>query len=176
MSDSAKVSERLRVLPQSPWQGKAFRHMFGSYPPNRENTSGARWNPAGVAAIYASLTREGALAEAEHQIAVQPIRPRARRSIYELTVVLNSVLDLTDRTLLLGLGVDEDGLCADDMLACREVGGAAASLSCDGILVQSARAEAINLVIFAANLGDGTRFDVQAREELADGDGESEDR
>jgi RES domain. len=45
----------------------------------------ARWNPAGVAAIYASLTREGALAEAEHQIAIQPIRPRARRSLYPLS-------------------------------------------------------------------------------------------
>lgn len=84
MLDSAKLSERLKALPFGSWRSTAFRHMFGSYPPDRENTSGARWNPAGVAAIYASLTREGALAEAEHQIAVQPIRPRARRSIYEL--------------------------------------------------------------------------------------------
>ena len=176
MLDSAKLPERLKALPFGSWQDTAFRHMFGSYPPDRENTSGARWNPAGVAAIYASLTREGALAEAEYQLAVQPIRPRARRSIYELAVELSSVLDLTDRMLLAGLGVDEYGLRAEDMLACREVGGAAASLSCDGILVPSARSEAINLVIFAANLGDGTHFDVQAREELADGDGESEDR
>lgn len=51
--------------------------MFGDYPPDAENTRGARWNPAGVAAIYTSLTREGVLAEAEHQIAIQPIRPRA---------------------------------------------------------------------------------------------------
>jgi RES domain-containing protein len=166
--DPAKLPERLKALPPGPWQGTTFRHMFGSYPPDRENTSGARWNPAGVAAIYASLTREGALAEAEHQIAVQPIRPRARRSLYELEVALSSVLDLTDRALLAELDVDEEGLRADDMLACREVGAAAASLNCEGILVPSARAEATNLVIFAANLGADARFDVQGREELPD--------
>jgi RES domain-containing protein len=54
--------------------------MFGDYPPDAENTRGARWNPPGVAAIYTSLARDGALAEAEYQIAVQPIRPRARRT------------------------------------------------------------------------------------------------
>lgn len=168
MVDSVKLPERLKALRQCPWQGTAFRHMFGSYPPDRENTSGARWNPAGVAAIYASLTRQGALAEAEHQIAVQPIRPRARRSLYELEVALTSVLNFTDRTLLAELGVDEDRLRADDMLACREVGAAAASLGCEGILVPSARSQATNLIIFAANLGGGAHFDVQDREELPD--------
>lgn len=166
MADPAKLLERLAALPLERWQGTAFRHMFGSYPPDRENTSGARWNPAGVAAIYASLSRAGALAEAEHQIAVQPIPPRAARSLYELEVALGGVFDLTDLALLAELGVDEDGLGADDMLACREVGAAAASLDCDGILVPSARTEATNLVIFAANLGAEARFDVRRREEL----------
>ena len=169
MLDPAKLPERLRALPLGPWQGTAFRHMFGSYPPERENTSGARWNPAGVAAIYASLSREGALAEAEHQIAIQPVRPRARRSLYELDVALRSVLDLSDRALLAELGVDEDALRADDMLACRQLGAAAASLNCEGILVPSARAEATNLVIFAAKLGADARFDVKGHEELAGG-------
>lgn len=167
MVDPAKLFERLAALPLERWQGTAFRHMFGSYPPDRENTSGARWNPPGVAAIYASLSRAGVLAEAEHQIVVQPIPTRARRNLYELHIVLNGVFDLTDLRLLAEFGVDEDGLGADDMLACREVGAAAASLACDGILVPSARTEATNLVIFAANLGPEARFDVRRREELA---------
>ncbi len=166
MVDPAELLERLAALPPEPWQGTAFRHMFGSYPPDRENTSGARWNPAGVAAIYTSLSRAGALAEAEHQIAVQPIPPRAQRSLYELEVALGGVFDLTDLALLAELGIDQNALGADDMLACREVGAAAASLNCGGILVPSARAEATNLVIFAANLGAEARFDVRRREEL----------
>jgi len=51
--------------------------MFGDYPPDAENTRGAHWNLPGVAAIYTSLARKGALAEAEHHIAVQPV-PRWR--------------------------------------------------------------------------------------------------
>jgi hypothetical protein len=50
------------------WDGEVFRHMFADYPPHRENTGGARWNPSGVAAIYTSLKRATALAESEYQI------------------------------------------------------------------------------------------------------------
>jgi RES domain-containing protein len=93
--------------------------MFGYYPPDAENTRGARWNPAGVAAIYTSLARQGALAEAEHQISVQPIPPRTRRTIYTLELSLTSVLDLTDTELLQDLGIGPAELTADNMAACR---------------------------------------------------------
>jgi hypothetical protein len=96
-----ELLDRLQAIGPFPWAGQAFRHMFGDYPPDAENTRGARWNPPGIATIYTSLTREGALAEAEHQIAVQPIRPRARRTIYtlELTspVYLTSLIQLSCR-------------------------------------------------------------------------------
>ena len=62
--------------------------MFADHPPDAENTCGARRNPQGVAAICTSLARDGALAEAEHQVAIQPIRPRARRTIYTLELTL----------------------------------------------------------------------------------------
>lgn len=59
--------DRLQAAAANPWQGRAFRHMFADYPPDAENTRGARWNPAEVAAIYTSLTRDGVIAEAEHR-------------------------------------------------------------------------------------------------------------
>ncbi|MGO9320726.1 MAG: RES domain-containing protein [Solirubrobacteraceae bacterium] len=68
-----ELLDRLQAIAPGSWAGQAFRHMFGDYPPDAENTRGARWNPPSVAAIYTSLAREGALAEAEHQIAVQPV-------------------------------------------------------------------------------------------------------
>lgn len=113
--------------------------MFGEYPPEAENTRGARWNPPGVAAIYASLAREGALEEAEHQIAVQPVRPRARRTLYTIEITLTQVFDLTDTDLLHELGVGEAELAADDMVMCRDLGGAAHWIGRDGLLVPSAR-------------------------------------
>lgn len=41
-----------------------WRHMFNDNPPELSNTRGARWNPAGLAAIYTSEEREVAIAEA----------------------------------------------------------------------------------------------------------------
>ncbi len=132
--------------------------MFGDYPPDAENTRGARWNPPGVAAIYTSLAREGALAEAEHQIALQPIPPRARRTVYALELTLASVLDLTNPVLLESLDVGPAELADDDMTACRQLGGASAWLAHDGLLLPSARSPNTNLVIFPANRSRDARF------------------
>jgi RES domain-containing protein len=138
---SPAVLDRLQAVKRQPWEGTAFRHMWLDYPPDRENTRGARWNPPEVPAIYASLSREGALAEAEHQIAMQPLRPRGRRTLYALRIALATTLDLTEDGVLSDLGIGSDELTADDMVVCREVGGAAAWLEADGILVPSARGE-----------------------------------
>jgi RES domain-containing protein len=134
--------------------------MFGDYPPDAENTRGARWNPPGVAAIYTSLAREGALAEAEYQIAVQPIRPRARRIIYTLELTLASVLDLTDAEILQNLGVGAAELAGDDMTACRQLGGAAHWLKHDRLLLPSARSSNTNLVIFPTTRSPDIRFEI----------------
>jgi RES domain-containing protein len=63
-----------------------WRHMFNDNPPELSNTRGARWNPAGIAAIYTSEARETAIAEGQHAIDMQPLRPKARRFVYELRV------------------------------------------------------------------------------------------
>ena len=92
--------ERLEQLRALPWRGEVFRHMFSDYPPERENQRGARWNPPETPAIYTSLSRGVVLAEAEFQIGLQPIRPTARRTVYRISVVLGSVVDLSDRARL----------------------------------------------------------------------------
>jgi RES domain-containing protein len=168
---SPELLDLLQAIDPSPWAGRAFRHMFGDHPPDAENTRGARWNPPGVAAIYTSLTREGALAEAEHQIAIQPIRPRARRTLYTLEIALAGVLDLTDSTLLQNLGVRPAELAADDMVACRQLGGAAHWLERDGLLLPSARSSATNLVIFPSARPSDARFEILEEKpvELSDG-------
>jgi len=155
-----ELLDRLQAVKPAAWAGQAFRHMFGDYPPDVENTRGARWNPPGVAAIYTSLARDGALAEAEHQIAVQPIPPRARRTIYTLELTLARVIDLTDAELLLNLGIVASELIADDMIACRQLGGAAHWLERDGLLLPSARSSNTNLVIFPTNRTRDARFEI----------------
>ncbi len=46
--------DRLQSLESTAWSGTVFRHMFGDYDPLSENSLGARWNPPGVPALYAS--------------------------------------------------------------------------------------------------------------------------
>jgi hypothetical protein len=104
------------------------------------------------------------LAEAEHQLSVQPIRPRVSRTVHTIDISLSSVLDLADIDLLAQIGVRTTELGADEMSACQELGGATAWLNHDGLLIPSARSEAVNLVIFPANRGPDARFEVTASE------------
>jgi len=140
--------------------------MLAGRPPDTENTRGARWNPPGVAAIYLSMTREGALAEAEYHLSLQVPRPRIRRTLYEVRATLGSLLDLTDRSTLAEMGVGSAELDDPSMTACQAVGGGAAWLGRDGVLVPSARSEAANLVIFPASRPVAAVFDARNEEEI----------
>lgn len=154
-----ELLDRLGVLAPQSWEGIVFRHTFGSYLVDRENTVGARWNPAGVPAIYTSLAFETAKAEVDYRIALQPLRPSAERRMHRLQVRLSKVLDLTDWALLGDLGVDKGSYGEIEPDKCKEVGGAAAELlHLDGIVVPSARCAGNNLVIYPTNQGDDYEF------------------
>ena len=156
----------LEQLTPAPLGGIVFRHMFASFPPERENVRGARWNPPQIPAIYTSLIRETAIAEADHYINLQPIRPRARRIVYRMEVTLNSVLNLSDAPTLAKLGLDEESLDSIDHSDCQDIGGAVEWLQHDGLLVPSARTEGVNLVIFPNRKKPDYRFDILDSEEL----------
>jgi RES domain-containing protein len=135
------------------WEGTVYRHMFGEHAPARRNTTGARWNGPPVEAIYTSCERETALAEADYYISLQPLRPKARRTLYTLRVAIASVVDLTRAGVLDTLGITPAILCADDQAPCRLIGGAAHWLGHNGLLVPSARnATGKNLVIYQHDL------------------------
>ncbi len=156
-SDLLKV---LEAFESQTWDGTAWRHMFGDNPATRQNQLGARWNPPGVPAIYRNLDRGTALAEGEHAAAVQPLRPTAKRTIYKLHVRLEKVVDLSNPSVLLELGVNEQELAKADHAACQRIGGAVEWLEHDGLLVPSARNSGLNLVIFTRKQGAGTDFEI----------------
>lgn len=161
--------EALADLNPSTWSGRVWRHTFADNPPDKANGRGARWNPPGTDALYVSLDRETALAEAEHQIALQPIRPRAKRTLYQLDLELSNVLDLTNPEVLERLGVDRAALSHVDFTACQRVGGAAAFLRHDGILVPSGRHPGINLVVFISNQQSDAELHVRESEVIDPG-------
>lgn len=142
--------------------------MFDPFPPERVNIRGARWNPPETPAIYTSLERTTALAEADYYIDLQPLRPRATRTIYTLSIALQSVLTLTDWSLLHAFGITEQTFSSQEYSATQIVGGAAEWLKHDGILVPSARAFGTNLVIFPNQQVATYRFEVKGSERVAE--------
>jgi RES domain-containing protein len=139
--------DALESLPITTWHGHAWRHMFNDYPPDRVNTSGARWNPPGVGAIYIAFNRSTALAEGQHAIDIQPRRTYARRVLYKVELTVDNLVDLTDVDTLDAVGLTLADIASDDMTACQRVGGAAAWLGRGGLKVPSARDAGQNLVV-----------------------------
>ncbi len=134
--------------------------MFGDNRPERQNQRGTRWNPAGVPAIYCSVDRATAIAEGDYVVAVQSLRPAAKRTLYQLDVHLDKVLDLTSRAVLRELHIGERELSDVDHAVCQKIGGAVEWLEHDGLLVPSARREGINLVIFPRKQGPAANFEI----------------
>lgn len=142
-----RLLDAIEGMPEEDWRGRVWRHMFNDYTPDRVNTLGARWNPAGVGAIYTALDRSTALAEGQHAIDVQPRRTYARRVLYQVEVSVPKLVNLTAPGALRAVGLTMDDVSADDHTACQRVGGAVAWLERGGLIVPSARAAGENLVI-----------------------------
>ncbi|HUP17553.1 MAG TPA: RES family NAD+ phosphorylase [Acidimicrobiia bacterium] len=141
--------------------------MFNGLDPARANTRGARWNPPGVAAIYTSLDRDTAIAEADYAIARQPFRPHVTRQLYQIRLALLTVVDLSDAALLGDVGVFAEELASPNHAACQSVGGACHWLGADGILVPSARTNiGTNLVVYADRMDIDAPFAAVDREDL----------
>ena len=161
------VLDALQALDASAWKDRVFRHMLGSWPPDRENSRGARWNPPEVRAIYTSLQRETAVTEGDYAINSQPVLSTITRTIYTLEVSLSSVVQLLDWGLLTTLGLTQEQFGLYDYTICQHLGGAIEWLGHDGAIVPSARAVGgTNLVIFPNRQRADYRFETIESEEL----------
>jgi len=85
-------------------------------------------------------------------IGVEALLPRA---LYKYDLALERVLDLTNLTVLAGIGVDLDVLVAPDWTVCQEIGVAFHALGAQGIVSPSATGVGEILALFIQNLGMG---------------------
>lgn len=132
--------------------------------------SGGRWNPVGVATVYASLTPETAMAEAlaHHRYYGIPIHAALPRTFVSIEVRLSVVLDLSDGETRQRLGFSRARMLTHDwreaaakgrVSETQACGGAVASLSWEGMIVPSAADTAgRNLVLFPENLRESSRL------------------
>jgi RES domain-containing protein len=143
-----RIVEVLARLKETEFTEHVWKHTLPGQPVDAENTHGARWNPAGVPARYYALDRPTALAEGNYLASVQPQPIRGVRIVHELSLHLDRVVDLRERSLLRTTGVSDADLSSSDHGPCRAVGGAAEWLGLDGLIVPSARSSGANLVVF----------------------------
>lgn len=170
MTDGLIAADILATLPARPWSGTVFRLMLADYPPERENTVGARWNPPGVGAIYTSLTAEIAIAEITHHLSMQPrpVRPDLKKTIYKIEVKLAAVVDLEDVIPHLErAGIPHHLLVDNDLSTSQAIGKTVTWLDRDGLMVPSARVHGKNLVIYPAYAKSGSyRFEVVSKYQI----------
>ncbi len=139
---------------------------------------GGRWNPVGVATVYASLTPETAMAEAlaHHRYYGIPIHAALPRTFVSIEVRLSVVIDLCDGEIRQRLGFSRARMLTHDwreattknlVSETQACGGAAALLGWEGMVVPSAADTAgRNLVIFPQNLSESSRLTVINAERL----------
>lgn len=121
------------------------------------SAAGGRWDDATFEVLYTSRAREGALAEMLfHLRAGQPVMPsKVRFSLHEVRVRLRNVLDLSTLAALEELGLDMRQFGRMSYLErmaeyprTQEIAEVAHFHGHDGIVVPSARSDAVNLVVF----------------------------
>jgi len=132
------------------------------------STAPGRWCPGGDAQVlYTSLERDGALAEIGFRLSLEPVWPsRITHEIHRIEARTGCSLRFPDVAALQPLGVDAARWQGLDYAATQAIAAAAHFLEFDGLIVPSARAACVNLVVFLANLGAGCGLAVSDTSEV----------
>lgn len=169
----------------SPFQGTVYRSSTPKYATSIDlltgkgsKQNGGRWNPVGIAVLYASLTPETAMAETlAHQRYYQiPIESAMPRTFVAIEVHLRAILDLRIGTLLQRLKVSAERIQQTDWRTevyqgqtpiTQLIGQAAYEVKLEGLIVPSAvEAEGHNLIVFPDHLHAKSRITVMNADKL----------
>ena len=168
-----QLQNRLARLKSSavPFEGVVYRSSTPRYATETDlltgegsSRIGGRWNPKGIAVVYASLTPETAMAEtlAHNRYYGVPIEGAMPRTFVAIQVKLKSVLDLRDGRVRQRLQVSETQILTVDWRTearlgrepiTQRLGRAVHVLAWEGLIVPSA-ADPVghNLLIFPDRL------------------------
>jgi RES domain-containing protein len=176
-----QLEDRLKRLRStaSHFEGVAFRSSTPKYATESDLLSGhgsqqrgGRWNPIGIAVVYASLTPKTAMAEtlAHHRYYGVAIEDAMPRTFVAIEATLAIVLDFRDGRVRQRLQVSEDRILAVDWRKevqagakplTQTIGEAACRSGWEGLIVPSSvDPKGYNLVIIPANLVEKSRLRV----------------
>lgn len=163
--------DRLSELPHERFEGRVFRATGISVDPTASSINGGRWTPRpdgdfGIAALYTSFERDGALAELCSFLADLTPIPKSRP--VKVTPLQTSVARAVHLGLdhLAALGVAMDQYGQRDYSRTQQIGAALAFLNFDGLIAPSPRWGCDNLVIFDENHAMTERLEPGVSEEV----------
>jgi RES domain-containing protein len=128
--------------------------------------SGGRWNlKESFGAIYSSLKKEVAVAELERSVSRRglTLADLGPREMVRLKVTLNKVLNLTDPAILKAISLNTPELTEDGWKKTQKLAKSIWNAKFEGILVPSAAASGVNLVIYPGNKQQGSTIIEQDR-------------
>jgi RES domain-containing protein len=155
------LAELVSTTPRRAYEGAAFRQQSPRHDPlsgDGARILGGRFNPPeSFPVLYLCTTRACAVAEFRRFAGRHPIGPEAflPRVLYEYTVALTSVLDLTDAQMLSAFEVDVAHLVEDDRALTQQLGALAHQFGYQALLSASATGVDTVLAVFTDNLRAG---------------------
>jgi hypothetical protein len=150
--------DALDALDREVFDGNVWRVTRKSWEALRGSSAQGRWTPNhDVEVLYASLERDGALAEVGFRLSLEPVWPsRLKHEIHKIKVRTEQTLRIADVVALQPLGVDIKRYENFDYGVTQAIAAAAHFLEFDGLLVPSARTACSNLVIFLDRIDSGS--------------------
>ena len=141
---------------REPFDGRVWRVVREGRDPTLGSPSQSRWCTGDFDVLYTSMERDGAIAEVNALLSLQPVLPsRVRWYCYELSVRSSKTLRIADLPTLARLGVDTRRYQERQYEQTQSVADAAFFLGFDALLAPSARWASQNLVLFTSGLGPG---------------------
>ncbi len=141
--------DALDACAREQYVGEAWRVARKGRDPLLGSASFSRWCDGTFDVLYTSLARDGAMAEVDALLKLQPVFPSKIVSLlYRLDVRTSQTLRLADLDMLARLGVDTAHYRERDYAKTSAVAETALFLGFDGLIVPSARHDCANLVLF----------------------------
>lgn len=186
-TDKQLQARLARLAPSAtPFEGVVYRSSSPAYATETDLLTGegsrrfgGRWNPPGIALVYASLTPETAMAEtlAHYRYFGIPIEEAMPRTFIAIEVKVQCILDLRDGKVRQRLQLSEERIVTSDWRAdvnegrepiSQRLGRAAHVATLEGLIVPSAAdRKGHNLLIFPDRLRPGSTVRVVNPDKLA---------
>jgi hypothetical protein len=148
-----ELLDAIDAFPREPFEGEVWCVVPEGREPALGRASLSRWCDGTFDVLYASLERDGAIAEIHALLSLQPVFPSKLRWFgHKLRVAPAQTLKLADLVALSRLGVDAARYTERDYSRTQLIAEAAYFLDFDGLIAPSARWPCLNLVLFTDRL------------------------